>query len=258
MGISGVTGGGADDARGRTVMGDDVLQAGVRPDKRPGAGGKETHAVRKRLTETFSEMIEDRKEEFYVKVKNGTMEPSIPIGAGTYTEKEWDKILKRFDAVQEALREAAGLETDEKKGRSKDSSKDEVTDEEADDVMDYLVYLVKNDVKKGEKDDEEEDGVDLLLAQYVTCTYPADDPEKEDDVYMIIYDSQGIRCLNKTTGQYEWSIKFSDESQWGSVKTMMSELAASDDLSTACQETFWREYLEGVPAGVGQVEGEGA
>lgn len=54
MGISGVTGGGAD-------VGDDVLQAGVRPDKRPGAGGKETHAVRKRLTETFSEMIQDRK-----------------------------------------------------------------------------------------------------------------------------------------------------------------------------------------------------
>lgn len=224
MGISGVTGGGADDARGRTVIGDDVTQAGVRSDKRLGAGGKETHAVRKRLTETFSEMIEDRKEEFYVKVKNGTVEPSIPIGAGTYTEKEWDKILKRFDAVQEALREAAGLETDEKKGRSKDGSKDEVTD------------------------DEEEDGADLLLAQYVTCTYPTEDPEKEEDVYMIIYDSQGIRCLNKTTGQYEWSIKFSDESQWGNVKAIMSELAVRDDLSTACRETFWREYLEGLPS----------
>lgn len=214
MGISGVTGGGADDARNRTVTGGNVIQPGG-----------------KRLADTFSEMICDRKEEFYVKVKNGTMEPSIPIGAGSYTEKEWDKILKRFDAVQEALREAAGLETDEAKERSREKAADKVAD-------------VTDTVVDKEEEDEEETGADLLLAQYVTCTYPAEDPEEEDDVYIIIYDSEGIRCLNKTTGQYEWSIRFTDECQLDKVKTIMGGLSASDDLASACREGFWQKCLE--------------
>lgn len=228
MGISGVTGGGADIARGRTVTAD---------------GGTETPAKKKRLTDTFSELIRDRKEEFYVKVKNGTMEPSIPIGAGTYTEKEWDKILKRFDAVQEALREAAGLETEEKEEKSKDETTGKVTDKDADDVMEYLICNVKDHLKDREKDDEEEEGAGLLLAQYVTCTYPSDSPDKEDVLYMIVYDSQGIRCLNMATGQCEWSIRFTDESQFNNVDKIMRAFSDDDDLSSACKEKFWREIL---------------
>ncbi len=238
MGISGVTGSGSDDARGRTVTGDDAM--------RQAAGGKETSAEKKRLTQTFSEMIRDRKKEFYVKVKNGTMEPSIPIGAGTFTEKEWDNILKRFDVVQEALREAAGLETDETEEKSEDETTGKVTDEDADDVMHYLKCKIKGHIKDRKKGDEEVEGADLLLAQYVTCTYPTEDPEKEDDVYMIIYDSQGIRCLNMATGQYEWSIRFTDESQLEHVEKIMSALSDNDDLSSACQEKLWRGCLEGL------------
>lgn len=62
------------------------------------------------LAETFSQLVQQKREEYYVKIKTGTTEPSYQIGAGSYTEKQWKKLLEGFDAAEDALRKAAGLE----------------------------------------------------------------------------------------------------------------------------------------------------
>lgn len=189
--------------------------------KKPEIVRESEKAAQKRLPDTFSEMIRDRREEFYVRVREGKSEPSFPIGAGSYTEKEWNKLLKSFDAVQEALREAAGLEADEEKKKSLLAVRGDDTDE----------------------DDEDAVNAEMLLAEYTTCTCPAENPEEEDDVYIIVYDVEGIRCLNTTTGMCEWSIRFTDQSQYDGVKKYLSDSAESGDMSFACQEDFWKKFI---------------
>lgn len=202
MSIAGVSGNRADGAGNPAISGKTAAKNG--------SGSAE------RLTDTFAGMIRDRKEEFYKKLKEGTTEPSYQIGASTFTEKEWDRLLEQFDAVQEALREAAGLETDKDKKRS---------------VLD--VYENYTDAVN----------VEMLLAEYTTCTCPAADAEEEDDVYIIVYDSNGIRCLNTTTGQCEWSIKFTDMSQYDKAKEYLAGFAESENPSSISEEGFWKEYL---------------
>ena len=45
-----------------------------------------------------------KSEEILEKLRNGESEVSYPIGAESYTEKEWDKLLKKFDDIQEDVR----------------------------------------------------------------------------------------------------------------------------------------------------------
>ena len=52
----------------------------------------------------FSELVQKQRQEYAEKIKNGTTEPSYQIGAGSYTKKEWDKLLESFDKAEEAFR----------------------------------------------------------------------------------------------------------------------------------------------------------
>ena len=48
--------------------------------------------------------LREKSEEILEKLRNGETEESYPIGAESYTEKEWDKLLKKFDDIQEDVR----------------------------------------------------------------------------------------------------------------------------------------------------------
>lgn len=48
--------------------------------------------------------LREKSEEILEKLRNGETEESYPIGAEFYTEKEWDKLLKKFDDIQEDVR----------------------------------------------------------------------------------------------------------------------------------------------------------
>lgn len=39
--------------------------------------------------------ISDRKDEIVRKIRNGETEPSFSIGAGSFTVREWDKLIGR-------------------------------------------------------------------------------------------------------------------------------------------------------------------
>lgn len=48
--------------------------------------------------------LRKKSEEILEKLRNGETEVSYQIGAESYTEKEWDKLLKKFDDIQEDVR----------------------------------------------------------------------------------------------------------------------------------------------------------
>lgn len=45
--------------------------------------------------------LREKSEEILEKLRNGETEVSYPIGGESYTEKEWDKLLRKFDDIQE-------------------------------------------------------------------------------------------------------------------------------------------------------------
>lgn len=201
----------------------------------------------KRLSDTFSQMVQDKREEFYVKMQTGTFEPSFAIGAGYFTEREWDKLLESFDIVQEALREASEQEAQEKK-------EDSVVDEDEEDVPPKNMEMLMADYMlrtcPSEDSDEEEEGeaktenIDVLMADYMTCVDSSEDPDKEDEVYMILYDENGMRCLNKKTGEIEWAIKFTDDTQYDKLQVRLSEIVPGESTAFACQESYWQDFYK--------------
>ncbi len=58
-------------------------------------------------TSDFMQQIRDKKEEILEKVKNGDTEPSFQIGSQSFTQKEWDKLLKAFDGPEEETKKEA-------------------------------------------------------------------------------------------------------------------------------------------------------
>lgn len=51
------------------------------------------------------ECISNKKNEIAEKLKTGETEPTFAIGAETYTCKEWDKLIRKFDKTLDAIKE---------------------------------------------------------------------------------------------------------------------------------------------------------
>lgn len=56
-------------------------------------------------TQEMMREIRDRMGEIYDKVKKGQTQQSFQIGASSFTLKEWERFLKKFDKGQEELEE---------------------------------------------------------------------------------------------------------------------------------------------------------
>ena len=53
----------------------------------------------------YSEYLKKKINEILKKIQNGDTEPSYQIGAQSFTEKEWEEFLDRFDSIEEAIQE---------------------------------------------------------------------------------------------------------------------------------------------------------
>ena len=148
----------------------------------------------------FSELVQKQRQEYAEKIKNGTTEPSYQIGAGSYTKKEWDKLLESFDKAEEAFR----------KELEEDSISDNVS-------------------------------TNLLCSDYISCTCTSES-SKTEDLYIIAYDSQGIRCVGQKG--CVWEIKFNSELQYSKVKGLIDSLDSKENFEFISEEKFWKEFLE--------------
>ena len=48
--------------------------------------------------------LREKSEEILEKLRKGETEVEYPIGGESYTEREWDKLLEKFDDIQEDVR----------------------------------------------------------------------------------------------------------------------------------------------------------
>ncbi len=96
----------------------------------------------------LKELIQQKKEDFLNKLKNGETQPSFQIGAITMTEKEWDNLLVKTDSAIDQIKEEA-----------KESSE---ADSEKAVTQDMITELLKDrnkscDEKIDESDDDDDD-----------------------------------------------------------------------------------------------------
>lgn len=66
----------------------------------------------------YMQMIKEKKQEILDKVKNGDTEPSFQIGAQSFTVKEWNRFLEKFDDTEDAVKELM-REEQEKRARGR-------------------------------------------------------------------------------------------------------------------------------------------
>lgn len=63
------------------------------------------NTVAKMTRSELMECISDRKNEIAQKLKTGETEPAFAIGAESYTCKEWDNLIRKFDKTLDAIKE---------------------------------------------------------------------------------------------------------------------------------------------------------
>ncbi len=75
-------------------------------------------------SDKFSQLLAETKEEFAQKLETGETKQSYAIGANSYTEEEWNKLVKGFDRIQEQLREEAENDARQLREKSEDNTPD--------------------------------------------------------------------------------------------------------------------------------------
>ena len=58
----------------------------------------------------YRKFLLEKMEEMRANIRNGTIQPKIQIGAEAYTQEEWEKLLEKIDAAEEAIREQVETE----------------------------------------------------------------------------------------------------------------------------------------------------
>lgn len=72
--------------------------------KRKHVAEKEAKGASGDKTAECMTFLRGKSEEILEKLRNGETETAYPIGGEAYTEKEWDKLLQKFDDIQEDVR----------------------------------------------------------------------------------------------------------------------------------------------------------
>lgn len=80
----------------------DEMNTGAK--KKNNSLGREPEMSGKDKTAECIAFLREKSEEILEKLRNGETEVSYPIGGESYTEKEWGKLMEKFDDIQEDVR----------------------------------------------------------------------------------------------------------------------------------------------------------
>lgn len=212
-----------------------------------------TEAAKKNYTrEEMFQMISERKQEIYEKVKNNETEASFQIGSQSFTIKEWEKLLKQFDSAEEKIKEQMKEEQAkrQKETQTKVSVKTTpgVMSEGSADIAKTAGIITSGGKLVADGLETEENNIsvmDSLVTESTVCTYPASDGQETDQMYITWYTEEGIFCrkAGQTEG-YFWMIAFEDTSQYDKVMRFLNELETDTDYQFAAREDFWRNFLK--------------
>lgn len=187
--------------------------------------GYEVSEDKVRDGKNYIEIIHNRIEEIYEKIVSGETQPSIAIGAGEFTEEEWDKLIQEFDKVQEKLRKEIEDTKDEEVKKS------------------IATEILQED---DEKDVVKEEDIQSLVSQSTTCTYPSSEDDEKQGFYITCYTEDGIYCKGpgqKIGDSFLWVIKFDDIGQYSKVMKFINKFDPNDNLRFVSHKSFWDDFL---------------
>lgn len=83
----------------------------------------------------WMDAIAKRKEEIVEKVRKGETEPSIPIGAASFTYKQWNKLMKSVDRAIDAMQERIRAEEEDAEPLIKKKKENSITEEMLEELL---------------------------------------------------------------------------------------------------------------------------
>lgn len=95
-------------------------------------------------TAQMMQEIQGRKKELYTKILKGETQQKFQIGAEEYSEKEWKRMLDKFDETQNEIREA--LE-EEKEAQGKGKAREQSTSEKTKDMYEDIVGMMGGKIR---------------------------------------------------------------------------------------------------------------
>lgn len=173
-------------------------------------------------TTNYNELFKQKINELFNKVQNGETEPSFQIGARSFTQKEWDEFLEKFDSAEETVRQLM-REAHEKRVAKRE--KEEQLEKDAESI---------------------ENAANLLTSDTTSCTYPSENDTGNDIRYITWYTEEGIFC--RKTGQssgYEWYINFENREQYSRVLQFIGQFPTDYNMRFAADKNFWTDFLNG-------------
>ena len=201
--------------------------------------------------EEILQMISERNQEIYEKLKNNDTETSFQIGSQSFTIKEWNKLIEQFDAVQEDIREQ--MQEEQAKRQKEITTKitkkvpASVTSEDSKDIAKAAGITVPDSAATAKGVETKESSVmDSLVTESTTCTYPASNEKDAKEMYITWYTKEGIFCrkAGQTEG-YFWSVSFEESAQYNKVMKFLGRLNADANYRFAAHENFWQDFLAG-------------
>lgn len=221
---------------------------------------------------SYREQLLEKMEEMANHIKNGTIQPKFKIGAQEYTIKEWEKLLEKFDATEEALREEVEAYVEEIKKQAEaeaarraamygmpEPAKLIETEKVTETSQTVAAQLAGNVAEMREvtsvsesaaEETDVKDAAALLTDEVTKCSYPTDDP-KQKHWYITAYGQDGISCkeayfdgtrwMNKDL----WSFSYTEKGQYEKVMAFLQRFPQDANLRFAAHEDFWKDFLAG-------------
>ncbi len=181
------------------------------------------------VRQEYLQLIRDKIGEMYDKVENNETEESFQIGANSFTQSQWDKLLSEFDDIQETIRKLMREEFEKRQEQKVEQErldaqylKEEIAADTVTDIM-----------------------ADALISESVICEYPLSDSETEKVLHVVWYNEDGIYCKKMGQERLEWAITFDSNKQYQSVHEFMKRFDKDDNLSFAPNQNFWQDFLAG-------------
>lgn len=218
---------------------------------------------------SYREQILEKMEEMAQNIRKGTIQPKFKIGAQEYTIKEWEKLLEKFDAAEEALREAVEEQIEEiKKQAAEESLRREAQSgmhdpKKATYVSETTAAYHAPDVtgvpaqpaaEAAGTDIAKTDGIGdaeaaaLLTDEITKCSYPTEDPE-HPHWYITCYGQDGISCKEayydgtRWVNRDLWSLSYTEKGQYEKVMAFLERFPQDANLRFAAHENFWKDFL---------------
>ena len=83
----------------------------------------------------YGKLLEEKRNELWTQIMNGDTEPTYQIGGQSFTEKEWERLLKRIDKE---------IETEKAKSRESEEEAQEEKTADREEIMDMMMRGAKS------------------------------------------------------------------------------------------------------------------